>query len=224
MKTILIVDDDPHIQELIAIHMNRAGFQCLNAGDGEQALEQLQTQTVHLVVLDVMMPKLNGFEVCEAIRTMDTVPVLMLTAKGEIHHKVKGFEAGVDDYLLKPFEPQELLIRVKALLRRSHQHSDAVLTIGNLTIDPREHSVKVGAQVETLPPKEFGLLYLLASYPRQIFTREQLIAKLWGDDYEGGNRTVDVHVKRLRERLESWDDDCKITTIRGLGYRLEEKS
>ncbi len=218
---ILVADDDPHIRELLRLVLTRDGYAVSEAADGRQAVSVLEADQVHLAVVDVMMPLKDGLELTEEIRRQYDLPVILLTAKGTMADKEKGFEAGTDDYLVKPFEPQELLFRIKALLRRYRMASSEVIRLGGVTIDRGSYEVNAAGQSIVLPLREFQLLAQLASQPGRIHTREQLISMIWGTDYEGDSRTVDVHVKRLRERFEPYRDDFVITTIRGLGYKLE---
>lgn len=225
MAKILIVDDDPHIRKLIRVILSDEGFTILEAEDGKDALSLLDSEKVDLIILDIMMPNMDGWDLCENIRTYysDSLPILMLTAKGETAQKVKGFNLGADDYLVKPFHPAELLARIKALLKRYQIIISNKVNIGNFELDRSTYQVFDGRNEITLPLKEFELLYKLVAHPGKTFSREQLIEDIWGYDYEGDERTVDVHIKRLRQRFS--DENCpfKITTIRGLGYRLEVK-
>lgn len=224
MSKILIVDDDPHIREVVMLFLQQAGFVVYAAVDGEEALAKLATLKVDLVILDVMMPKLDGWELCRELRASYEIPLLMLTAKGETTQKVKGFELGADDYLVKPFEPVELVMRVKALLRRYRIAASQTVQLGNLLMDRKTFMVTVAGTPMTLPLKEFELLFKLASYPGQTLARDQLIEDIWGYDFEGNERTLDVHINRLRERFPEARHTFKITTIRGLGYRLEQRA
>lgn len=181
----------------------------------------LEREQVHLAVVDVMMPHKDGLQLTEEIRRHYDLPVILLTAKGEMADKEKGYSAGTDDYLVKPFEPQELLFRIRALLRRYRIASSETIALGRVVIDRQSYEVTAGRETLTLPLREFQLLSQLASQPGRIHTREQLISLIWGADYEGDSRTVDVHIKRLRERFEAYRDDFTIVTIRGLGYKLE---
>jgi two-component system OmpR family response regulator len=219
--TLLIVDDDPYIREVMVLHLRSEGFDLLEARNGVEALRFLDEQRIDLVVLDIMMPEMDGWEFCSRLREERDIPVLMVTAKGESSHKVKGFLLGTDDYLVKPFDPVELVLRVKALLRRYRITASQSIRIGQVELDRIRAEVKVDGKQVALPPKEFELLFTLASYPRQIFTRTQLIEKIWGFDFEGDDRTIDVHIKRLRERFADVTDDFQISTVYGLGYRLE---
>ncbi|TFE22581.1 response regulator transcription factor [Cohnella luojiensis] len=221
MTRILVVDDDPHIRELVKVFIEREGFEVKEAADGTHALKLLETMTADLVILDVMMPHMDGWELCQELREHFEMPLLMLTAKGETAQKLKGFQLGTDDYMVKPFEPVELVARVKALLKRYRISISQNVTIGNIQLNKQSYSLMADEQSLTLPLKEFELLFKLASYPGKTFSREQLIEQIWGFDYEGDERTVDVHIKRLRERFPDGQYGFKITTIRGLGYRLE---
>lgn len=225
MTNILIVDDDVHILTLVAIHLAQEGYCVFQAKDGMEALETLRKEPCDLVVVDVMMPFMDGYALTKEIRKQYDIPVILLTAKGQIEDKVQGFEAGTDDYLVKPFEPKELIFRVKALLRRyDHQHDDvSVIRFGRTTINKNNYEVQAGGRTFLLPLKEFELLSFLASNPMKVFTRDHLIEQIWGVDYEGDERTVDVHIKRLRERFSGLSDDFTIKTVRGIGYSLEAK-
>lgn len=219
----LIVDDDPHIRELLRFYLQRERFEVLAAEDGEAASQLLEQEQVHLAIVDVMMPGKNGWELCEEIRQFYDIPVILLTARGEMEDKAKGFLSGTDDYVVKPFEPEELLFRIRALLRRYQMVSDNIITLNKTVIDRNKYEVKVGEKHLELPLKEFQLLAQLASQPDRIYTREQLLDLVWGQDFVGDNRTIDVHIKRLRERFRGLTDDFKIVTIRGLGYKLEAR-
>jgi two-component system OmpR family response regulator len=223
MAKILIVDDDPNIRELISVYLIGEGFDVKEACNGLEALSLLETVQVDLVILDIMMPLMDGWELCRELRIRYDIPLLIVTAKGESGQKVKGFQLGTDDYLVKPFDAMELVMRVKALLKRYRIASSKTVQIGEIVIDSKALEVRVKDQKIMLPLKEFELLFKLASYPGQIFTRTQLIEQIWGIDYEGDERTVDVHIKRLRERFEDITGQFIISTIRGLGYRLEVK-
>lgn len=221
MANILVVDDDRHIVKLMTLFLEREGWVTREAYNGKEALARLESERMDLVVLDIMMPEMDGWELCKEIKAHYDIPVLMVTAQGETGQKVKGFQLGTDDYLVKPFDPIELVIRVRALLKRYKIAASHVVQIGKVLLDQSSHEMKLGEESVVLPLKEFELLFKLASYPGQIFTREQLIQQIWGIDYEGDERTVDVHIKRLRERFQQKDAAFKISTIRGLGYRLE---
>lgn len=224
MIKILITDDDPHIRELIKHYLHKEGFHTLEAQNGVEALALVEQELPDLIVLDIMMPQMDGYEFCRTVKREFDLPILMVTAKGESEQKIKGFQLGTDDYLVKPFDPLELVMRVKALLKRYRINASQTIRIGEVQIDRLTFEVITAEQRLSLAPKEFELLYKLAGYPGQIFTRAQLIEDIWGLDYEGDDRTVDVHIKRLRERLQPVTSAFKIATVRGLGYRLEVSS
>lgn len=224
MSKILIVDDDPNIRELVGVFLKQEAFDVLEASDGLDALEQLKSVKPDLMVLDVMMPKMDGWELLRDIRTSYDFPVLMLTAKGETAQKIKGFQLGTDDYLVKPFEPVELVARIKALLKRYRIATSQTVQVGDLFMDHKTHQVMVGESSLSLPLKEFELLFKLASYPEKTLSREELIQDIWGYDFEGNERTLDVHINRLRERFPAEKHSFEIKTVRGLGYRLEVNS
>jgi len=221
MNKIMVVDDDPHIRELAGVFLRNEGFDIIEASDGVEALARLETTKVDLVVLDIMMPKMDGWELCRQLKEYYDFPILMLTAKGETSQKLKGFQLGTDDYLVKPFEPLELVARAKALLKRYRISTSQKVEVGELHMDRKTFEVKVIGEVFTLPLKEFDLLFKLAGSPGRTFSRDQLIEEIWGYDFEGNERTLDVHINRLRERFAEGEYSFKITTIRGLGYRLE---
>ncbi|MCT1540603.1 response regulator transcription factor [Lysinibacillus capsici] len=221
MPTILVADDDANIRELVCLFLRKDGFTTMEAGDGKEALAIYGSTPIDLVVLDIMMPTMDGWTLCKELRKTNTdLPLLMLTARGETWEKVKGFELGTDDYLTKPFDPLELTVRVKALLKRYRIGHSQTIQLGQVTLDRQTYKIMRGKDVISLPLKEFELLYKLAETPGQVYTREQLIDQIWGIDYAGDNRTIDVHIKRLRERFNTITD-FHIDTIRGLGYRLE---
>ncbi|VVM33775.1 response regulator transcription factor [Terribacillus sp. AE2B 122] len=223
MAKILIVDDDAHIRELIHLFLSKEGYTIAEAEDGAAALAILETDKIDMIILDIMMPNMDGWAFCQEVRTYysDTVPIIMLTAKGETMQKVKGFDLGADDYMVKPFAAAELIARVKAHFRHHQIAASNQIKLGNVLIDRTSFAVMMEDQRVTLPLKEFELLFKLAANPQKTFSREQLIEDIWGFDYEGDERTVDVHIKRLRQRFSYEDCPFKITTIRGLGYRLE---
>jgi DNA-binding response OmpR family regulator len=223
MSTILIVDDDPNIRELVRVFLRDAGFDVSEAADGLEALATLATLKADMVILDVMMPNMDGWELCRELRASYDIPLLMLTAKGETAQKIKGFQLGTDDYLVKPFEPLELVARVKALLNRYRIATSQTVQVGELLMDRKTYTVTVRGASITLPRKEFDLLFKLASYPGRTFSRDLLIEDIWGYDFEGNERTLDVHISRLRERFPEDTHSFRITTIRGLGYRLEAR-
>ena len=221
MNKIMAVDDDPNIRELIRLILKKEGFEVIEAVDGEDALRKLEKGKVDLVILDIMMPHVDGWEFCKEARKFWDLPILILTAKGETSQKVKGFELGADDYLTKPFEPAELAARVKALLKRCNIAASKIIELGKITIDQNQYMVKTESEEITLPLKEFELLFVLAGTPGKTFSRDQLIEDIWGYDFDGNERTLDVHIGRLRERFPLEWYGFKITTIRGIGYRLE---
>ena len=233
-KKIMIVDDDENIASLISLYLTKEFFECRIAGDGETALKLNKEFAPDLILLDIMLPGMDGYAVCRELRKDYLTPVIMLSAKTEVFDKVLGLELGADDYISKPFDNKEMVARVKAVLRRyengSHVISeksndtppDDVVICADLTIDHSNYTVIQGGIPIDMPPKELELLYYLASHPNQVFTREQLLDRIWGYEYVSETRTVDVHIKRLREKL-SEHDDYSIATIWGIGYRLEVK-
>ncbi|CAH2465968.1 MULTISPECIES: response regulator transcription factor [Bacillus cereus group] len=221
MPTILVADDDANIRELVCLFLRNDGFATAEAADGKEALAVYISTNVDLVVLDIMMPIMDGWTLSKELRRANPdLPLLMLTARGETWEKVKGFELGTDDYLTKPFDPLELTVRVRALLKRYKIGSTQTIHLGNVILDRQTYKVMKGTESLTLPLKEFELLYKLAGTPGQVYTRVQLIDQIWGIDYAGDDRTVDVHIKRLRERFAT-TPDFRIETVRGLGYRPE---
>ncbi len=224
MSRILVVDDDPHIRELVRVFLEHDGFDVLEAGDGVEALSKLEAARADLVILDIMMPNMDGWELCRRLRQSGDFPLLILTAKGETSQKIKGFQLGTDDYLVKPFEPVELVARVKALLKRYRIASSQTVQAGDLEMNRKTYEVTAGGQSLTLPLKEFELLFKLASYPGKTISRGQLIEDIWGYDFEGNERTLDVHINRLRDRFPEERHSFAIRTIRGLGYRFEVRA
>ena len=226
-QRILVVDDDKNICEIIRLYLEKEGFEVIIANDGQQAVELFKEKTPSVVVLDVMMPKMDGFQVCREIRRVSSIPVIMLTAKGETFDKVLGLELGADDYMVKPFENKELVARIKAVLRRYEPKDDADKEIiyPNIVINLTNYELKINGDVIDIPPKELELLYYLATNPNKVFTREQLLETVWGFDYFGDSRTVDVHVKRLREKLDlaGPDQNWQLKTVWGVGYKFEVK-
>ncbi|MBQ8002797.1 MAG: response regulator transcription factor [Clostridia bacterium] len=222
---IMIVDDDANICELVRLYLEKEGYETTICLDGEKALAEFKRCQPDLAILDIMMPKVDGITVCREIRKTSDMPVIMLTAKGETFDKVLGLELGADDYIVKPFEGKELVARVKAVLRRYLKDEDDVKIIEykDLTINLSNYELTVGGNVLETPPKELELLYFLASHPNRVFTREQLLEDVWGFDYYGDSRTIDVHVKRLREKLEGFEDAWELRTVWGVGYKFEVK-
>jgi DNA-binding response OmpR family regulator len=228
-QKILIVDDDANIAELISLYLNKECYDTEIAADGEQALEKFKTYEPDMILLDLMLPGIDGYQVCREIRSRSQTPIIMLSAKGEVFDKVLGLELGADDYMEKPFDSKELVARVKAVLRRTHQQpkprqeivsDDKVVNYPNLTISLTNYSVTYMGRNLDMPPKELELLYFLASQPNRVFTREQLLDQIWGYEYIGDTRTVDVHIKRIREKIHD-HENWRITTIWGIGYKFE---
>ena len=221
---ILIADDDAHIAELIKLYFEKDGFTTVTANNGRTAVELFKSEAPSIVILDVMMPEMDGWQVCREIRRVSNIPIIMLTAKGETFDKVLGLELGADDYMVKPFEPKELIARVKAVLRRSDTKettAEKEIVFPNLTINLSNYELKISGNIVVVPPKELELLYFLASNPNRVFTREQLLEEVWGFDYFGDSRTVDVHIKRLREKLEDVEANWQLKTVWGVGYKFE---
>ena len=222
-RKVLIVEDESNIAELINLYLKKEGYETMVAGDGGKALELYRLFRPDLVLLDIMLPVMDGWAVCAKIRETDKTPIIMLTAKGETIDKVAGLEMGADDYIVKPFEMKELLARVHAVLRRQagHETNARHLTFDGLVINLDSYDLEVrGKRVDT-PPNELELLFHLASSPNRVFTRNQLLDEVWGFDYFGDSRTVDVHIKRLREKLEGVSDQWSLKTVWGVGYKFE---
>ncbi len=221
--SVLVVEDDPNVAELIRLYLERAGHRVRVAGDGLEALRLFREERPDLVVLDVMLPYLDGWEVCRQIRREDDTPVIMLTARGENAEKILGFELGADDYVVKPFDPQELMARVRAVLRRARPEAarEQVVRHPGLMVDLSRYAAEVDGRPVALTPKELELLHFLARHPNQVFTREQLLSQVWGYDYPGDSRTVDVHIKRLRKKLEGPGRPWRLATVWGVGYKFE---
>ena len=224
---ILIVDDDENICELLRLYLEKDGFETIVANDGEQAVDYASKYSPDLILLDIMLPKLDGWQVCREIRKTSETPIIMLTAKGETFDKILGLELGADDYVSKPFDTKEVIARIKAVLRRSHESDKSSqvneVRYDKLRINLTNYELVVdGVKIDT-PPKELELIYHLASNPNRVYTRDQLLDEVWGFDYYGDSRTVDVHVKRLRERLENVSDEWCLKTVWGVGYKFEVK-
>jgi DNA-binding response OmpR family regulator len=221
---VLVVDDEAHIVELARLYLTREGYEVEGVGDGTQALARFGKLKPDLVILDIMLPGTDGLSICKEIRKQSQVPIIMLTARDEVTDKVVGLEVGADDYLTKPFHPQELVARAKALLRRAHTEPDqpTLIRAGTLEVDLERHEVRQGAARVQLRPKEFDLLALLARHPGRVFQRSELLDLVWGYDFPGYTRTVDVHVQQVREKLAAAKIvDPSIQTVWGVGYRLE---
>lgn len=234
-QKILIVDDDANIAELISLYLMKECFDTLIVNDGEEALEQFPIYEPNLILLDLMLPGIDGYEVCREIRKVSTVPIIMLSAKGEIFDKVLGLELGSDDYIIKPFDSKELVARVRAVLRRFHPNTEKseapqvpeqtgeYVSYPDLIINQSNYSVLYYGKPVEMPPKELELFYFLASHPNQVFTREQLLDHIWGYEYIGDTRTVDVHIKRLREKIKD-NRNWQLSTVWGIGYKFEVKT
>jgi DNA-binding response OmpR family regulator len=227
IPTILIADDDANICELVRLYLEKEGFQTVICFNGERALEIFREGNIDLAILDIMMPKADGVTVCREIRKESKMPIIMLTAKGETFDKVLCLELGADDYVVKPFEGKELVARVKAVLRRSvsdeKQEENKEVSYENMKVNLTNYELVINGKSIDIPPKELELLYYLASHPNRVFTREQLLEDVWGFDYYGDSRTVDVHVKRLREKIEGASESWQVKTVWSVGYKFEVK-
>ncbi|WP_335871008.1 response regulator transcription factor [Bacillus sp. 2205SS5-2] len=221
MFKILVVDDDIHMLNFVGKELRQSGYSVIETTSGDRALLILETESVDLAVVDVMMPGIDGFELTKILRSHNNLPVILLTARHHIEDKERGFLAGSDDYIVKPFEAKELLYRIKAVLRRYNHPEDHLLAIGSLVIDLKSYEVRSSKGTLLIPLKEFELLSLLASNPRQVLSRELIIERIWGIDFQGLEQTVNVHIKRLRQRLQRFAPDVQIRTIRGVGYKIE---
>ncbi|PIC56973.1 DNA-binding response regulator [Sporosarcina sp. P12(2017)] len=220
---VLVIEDDPYICELIILYAEKNGYIVSTANDGMTGLEMFYDCSPDLVILDIMLPGMDGWEVCKEIRRFDKTPIIMLTGKGESYDKLKGFNLGADDYIVKPFDPNELMARINAVLRRAYPMlgTNEIIELPELKINLQHYKVTYKKQEIVLPPKEMELLYFLTSHSNQVFTRQQLLEKIWGLDYEGDPRTVDVHIKRIRDKLGNANAYWRVTTIRGVGYKFE---
>lgn len=227
-QTILIADDDANICELVRLYLEKEGFETIICFNGEKAMELFRGGNIDLAILDIMMPKMDGVSVCREIRKESKMPIIMLTAKGETFDKVLCLELGADDYVVKPFEGKELVARVKAVLRRTapvekEQEKEKIVSYDDITVNLSNYELILCGKSMDVPPKELELLYYLASHPNRVFTREQLLEDVWGFDYYGDSRTVDVHVKRLREKIEGINDKWQLKTVWSVGYKFEVK-
>lgn len=226
-KTVLIVDDEVNICELIRLYVEKEGYRAVIANDGQRAVEKFKSAKPDIVLLDIMLPIKDGWQVCREMRAIDNTPIIMLTAKGETFDKVLGLELGADDYIVKPFEPKELIARMKAVLRRATaQHNEEEdkeeeLRFDGLRINQATYEIYLGDKKIEMPPKEFELLYFLAKNTNKVFTRDQLLDEIWGYEFFGDSRTVDVHIKRIREKLESENRNWHLKTVWGVGYKFE---
>ena len=223
-KKILIVEDEANIRELLRLYLEREGYTVLEAENGVEGIKKWKSDKPDMLLLDVMMPVMDGWEVCREIRAESAVPIIMLTAKGETADRVSGLEMGADDYIVKPLEMPEVIARVRAVFRRiAPDDAPEKLSFDNLVIDKQAYDLVIKGKRVDAPPKEIELLYFLASSPNRVFTRAQLLDEVWGFDYFGDTRTVDVHVKRLREKLEGVSDKWELKTVWGVGYKFETK-
>lgn len=226
-EKILVVDDDVNICELLRLYIERDDYQVVIANDGEQAVELFNREQPDLVLLDIMLPKMDGWQVCKEIRKTSNRPIIMLTAKGELFDKILGLELGADDYIIKPFEAKEVIARIHAVLRRTgtNEEKEKVKEINwdKLSINLTNYELRVDGKYIDTPPKEMELLYYLAINPNKVFTRDQLLDKVWGFDYYGDSRTVDVHIKRLREKINGVSDQWSLKTVWGVGYKFDAK-
>ena len=223
---VLIVDDDPNINQLIKLYLEKEGFETETATRGDDALNLFKKNPPHIVLLDLMLPGMDGWQVCREIRKISTIPIIMLTAKDETFDKVLGLELGADDYMTKPFDPKELIARIKAVIRRTQSvvAPEREIAFPNLVINMSTYLVTYNGKDIEMPPKEIELLYFLASHPNKVFTRDQLLEQVWGFDYFGDSRTVDVHIKRIREKLTGCEEyGWHIQTIWSVGYKFEVK-
>ena len=222
-KKILIVEDDGNIRELLRLYLEREGYEITEAANGEEGVELWRKINPDMILLDVMMPIMDGWQVCKIIRKESKVPIIIMTAKGETFDKVNGLEMGADDYIVKPLEMREVIARVRAIFRRLAPEDSGKISFDKLTVDKQAYDLIVDGKRVDAPPKEIELLYFLASNPNRVFTRAQLLDDVWGFDYFGDTRTVDVHVKRLREKLEGVSDKWDLKTVWGVGYKFETK-
>ena len=223
---IMVVDDDPNIGELLRLYLEKEGFTAVVMPDGEAALAAFDAEKPDLILLDVMMPRLDGWQVCREIRKKSQCPIIMITAKGEVFDRVLGLELGADDYVVKPFETKEVIARIKAVLRRSgvsNAKKERRVEYDGLSINMENYEMRVNGRMIDTPPKELELLYHLASTPNRVYTRNQLLDEVWGFDYFGDSRTVDVHIKRLREKVEGISEQWELKTVWGVGYKFEVK-
>ncbi|MFD1176702.1 response regulator transcription factor [Paenibacillus puldeungensis] len=221
IKHLLLADDNANIRQLVRYAMTKEGYQVHEAQDGLEAVKLMERESIDLAIIDIMMPGMDGFDLCDYIRTNYDIPIILLTALDQLSDKEKGYMRGTDDYVTKPFDPEELVFRVKALFRRYTRTSSDTIRMNRIVIDRKNIEVSDGQSVLFLPMKEFELLSQLAQYPGRLFSRDELIQLVWGADYEGDDRTVDVHIKRLRQRFADYTDDFTIQTVRGIGYKIE---
>jgi len=225
-EKVLIIDDDKNICELVTLYLLKEGYEVFTAFNGVDGLEKFKSVNPDIIILDIMMPGMDGWEVCRTIKKKYTTPILMLSAKGETFDKVLGLELGADDYIVKPFDPKELVARIKAVLRRSRgvRENPNEVVLPDLIINKDNYSVILKGEVVEMPPKEFLLLYQFVSNPNTVFTRENLLHSIWGYDFYGDSRTVDVHIKRLREKINIGNPEWELKTVWGIGYKFEVSS
>jgi len=229
LEKIMVVDDDKNICELIRLYLEKEQYSVVIANDGNQAVAKFAEEAPDLILLDIMMPGLDGWQVCREIRKKSNVPIIMITAKGETFDKVLGLELGADDYVVKPFDTKEIIARIKAVLRRTSASGNAndssvkEVSFDKMTVNMTRYELKVDGKAVDTPPKELELLFHLASNPNRVYTRDQLLDEVWGFEYYGDSRTVDVHIKRLREKLEGVSDKWNLKTVWGVGYKFETR-
>ncbi len=228
LEKIMVADDDVNICELLRLYLEKEQYNVVIANDGNEAIAKFNSESPELILLDIMMPGLDGWQVCREIRKKSNVPIIMITAKGETFDKVLGLELGADDYVVKPFDAKEIVARIKAVLRRTGSGTQQENTVrevsyDKLTVNMTRYELKVDGKVVDTPPKELELLFHLASNPNRVYTRDQLLDEVWGFEYYGDSRTVDVHVKRLREKLEGVSDKWNLKTVWGVGYKFETR-
>ncbi|MEM0529205.1 MAG: response regulator transcription factor [Candidatus Pararuminococcus gallinarum] len=227
MGKILVSDDDKNICELLRLYLEKEGYEVSIANDGTQAIAKFNAESPDMVLLDIMMPGLDGWQVCREIRKKSNCPIIMITAKGETFDKVLGLELGADDYVVKPFDTKEIVARIKAVMRRTGKNTSEgdvkEVRYDKLVVNMTKYELKVDGKIVDTPPKELELLYHLASNPNRVYTRDQLLDEVWGFEYYGDSRTVDVHIKRLREKLEGVSDQWSLKTVWGVGYKFEVK-
>ena len=227
MAKVLIVDDDKNICELLRLYLNKERYETVEVNDGENAIKEVKNDNYDIILLDIMLPKIDGWQVCREIRKFSQIPIIMITAKSETFDKVLGLELGADDYISKPFDAKEVIARIKAVLRRSgtllQESANKEVVYDKLKINLTNYVLEVDGEIIPTPSKELELIYHLASNPNRVFTRDQLLDEVWGFDYYGGSRTVDVHVKRLREKLKDISDEWELKTVWSVGYKFATK-
>ena len=225
LKTkILFCDDDENICELARMYLEKENYQVILANNGRRAITYFENENPDIVILDIMMPEIDGYEVCRQIRKTSSVPIIFLTAKSDTFDKVLGLELGADDYMVKPFDVKELIARIKAVLRRTEkpeEEKEKIIQYDNLSINMSNYELTINGEIIEMPPKELNLLYFLASNPNRVFTRDQLLSEVWGYDYFGDSRTVDVHIKRIREKIDGKSDKWNLKTVWAIGYKFE---